>query len=122
MQTRRGRRDGPGFASVDGLITSEIVCRRGIAVATDIGWKRSFATGVRIDIGLEAQCDFATIVDRNDAIRQAFSEAEPGDVVILAGKGHETTQTVGNRVFPFDDRRVAAEILSEMGWKETRHA
>ena len=70
MQTCRGRRNGPGFASVDGLITSEIVCRRGIAVATDIGWKRSFATGVRIDIGLEAQCDFATIVDRNDSCRK----------------------------------------------------
>ncbi|MCP3981633.1 MAG: UDP-N-acetylmuramoyl-L-alanyl-D-glutamate--2,6-diaminopimelate ligase [bacterium] len=61
-------------------------------------------------------------VERDDAIRRAFSEAEAGDVVLLAGKGHETTQTVGNRVFSFDDRHVATEILREMGWKETRHA
>jgi UDP-N-acetylmuramoyl-L-alanyl-D-glutamate--2,6-diaminopimelate ligase len=33
-------------------------------------------------------------------------------VVLIAGKGHETTQTIGDRVLPFDDRRVAAELLA----------
>ena len=49
--------------------------------------------------------------DRAAAIRLAISLAEPGDVVIIAGKGHETTQTIGDEVLPFDDRAVARAIL-----------
>ncbi|HEX2117808.1 MAG TPA: UDP-N-acetylmuramoyl-L-alanyl-D-glutamate--2,6-diaminopimelate ligase, partial [Acidimicrobiales bacterium] len=52
--------------------------------------------------------------DRRAAIARALGEARPGDVVILAGKGHETTQTVGNEVVPFDDRAVAAELLGDL--------
>jgi UDP-N-acetylmuramoyl-L-alanyl-D-glutamate--2,6-diaminopimelate ligase len=50
--------------------------------------------------------------DRRAAIRLAFAEARPGDVVLIAGKGHETTQVVGHRELPFDDRAVAREELS----------
>jgi UDP-N-acetylmuramoyl-L-alanyl-D-glutamate--2,6-diaminopimelate ligase len=50
-------------------------------------------------------------VGRREAISLAFQYAQPGDVVVLAGKGHETTQTVGNEVAPFDDRAVALEFL-----------
>ncbi len=53
--------------------------------------------------------------DRRAAIALALHAARPGDVVVLAGKGHETTQVVGDQVIPFDDRAVAAEILSTMG-------
>jgi UDP-N-acetylmuramoyl-L-alanyl-D-glutamate--2,6-diaminopimelate ligase len=53
--------------------------------------------------------------DRRAAIRHALSEARPGDVVVIAGKGHETTQTIGNRSFPFDDRVVAREELEALG-------
>jgi len=49
--------------------------------------------------------------DRRAAIGLALSEAGPGDVVVIAGKGHETTQTIGARVDPFDDRVVARELL-----------
>ena len=49
--------------------------------------------------------------DRREAIARAFELAAPGDVVVLAGKGHETTQTVAGEVLPFDDRTVAKELL-----------
>jgi UDP-N-acetylmuramoyl-L-alanyl-D-glutamate--2,6-diaminopimelate ligase len=60
--------------------------------------------------------------DRDEAIRSAIGDAEPGDVVILAGKGHETTQTIGERTIPFDDRVAAARSLAERGWQGERHA
>jgi UDP-N-acetylmuramoyl-L-alanyl-D-glutamate--2,6-diaminopimelate ligase len=50
-------------------------------------------------------------IDRRAAIRRAFVEAREGDVVLIAGKGHETWQQVGGQKLPFDDRRVAAEEL-----------
>ena len=52
--------------------------------------------------------------DRRKAIRRLFSRAESGDVVILAGKGHEARQQVSGRVRPFDDRQVARAVLREM--------
>jgi UDP-N-acetylmuramoyl-L-alanyl-D-glutamate--2,6-diaminopimelate ligase len=49
--------------------------------------------------------------DRGEAIRLAVARASAGDVVVVAGKGHETTQTIGTTVLPFDDRVVAREAL-----------
>ena len=49
--------------------------------------------------------------DRRDAIAAAFALAEAGDVVVIAGKGHEQTQTIGTTVVPFDDRVVARQLL-----------
>jgi UDP-N-acetylmuramoyl-L-alanyl-D-glutamate--2,6-diaminopimelate ligase len=51
------------------------------------------------------------IVDRAEAIERAVREARPGDLVLVAGKGHETTQTIGSRVLPFDDVDVARAAL-----------
>jgi UDP-N-acetylmuramoyl-L-alanyl-D-glutamate--2,6-diaminopimelate ligase len=51
-------------------------------------------------------------LDRRAAIALAISEARPGDAVVIAGKGHETYQIIGDVKRPFDDREVAAEILS----------
>lgn len=50
--------------------------------------------------------------DRATAIAKALQIAEPGDCVLLAGKGHETDQVIGDRRLPFDDRQVARELLS----------
>jgi UDP-N-acetylmuramoyl-L-alanyl-D-glutamate--2,6-diaminopimelate ligase len=52
-----------------------------------------------------------TEVDRREAIARALAEAAAGDVVVIAGKGHETTQTVAGEKRPFDDRAVARELL-----------
>ena len=49
--------------------------------------------------------------DRRQAFAAAFQIAKAGDVVVIAGKGHETTQTIGGAVVPFDDRAVARELL-----------
>jgi UDP-N-acetylmuramoyl-L-alanyl-D-glutamate--2,6-diaminopimelate ligase len=53
--------------------------------------------------------------DRRLAIREAVLRAEPGDVVLIAGKGHETGQEVHGEVHPFDDRVVAAEEILGRG-------
>jgi UDP-N-acetylmuramoyl-L-alanyl-D-glutamate--2,6-diaminopimelate ligase len=55
-------------------------------------------------------------LDRRAAIRLALREARPGDAVVVAGKGHETGQTVGGVTTPFDDRVVVAEELESLGW------
>mgnify|MGYP002078722035 CR=1 FL=1 len=50
-------------------------------------------------------------VDRRTAIGKAIELARPGDVVLIAGKGHETTQTIGTVKHPFSDANVAREIM-----------
>jgi UDP-N-acetylmuramoyl-L-alanyl-D-glutamate--2,6-diaminopimelate ligase len=54
--------------------------------------------------------------DRAKAIRAALTEAGAGDIVILAGKGHETYQVLKDRVIHFDDREVARDVLRELGY------
>ncbi|RKY22672.1 MAG: UDP-N-acetylmuramoyl-L-alanyl-D-glutamate--2,6-diaminopimelate ligase [Planctomycetota bacterium] len=58
-----------------------------------------------------ARREAISLVDRREAIQTACREARGGDVVLVAGKGHETTQTIGEQVLPFDDRDVAREVL-----------
>jgi UDP-N-acetylmuramoyl-L-alanyl-D-glutamate--2,6-diaminopimelate ligase len=56
--------------------------------------------------------------DRARAIRRALEEAKPGDVVLLAGKGHETYQILKDRTIDFDDRETAREILRSFGYEK----
>jgi UDP-N-acetylmuramoyl-L-alanyl-D-glutamate--2,6-diaminopimelate ligase len=52
--------------------------------------------------------------DRRAAIRAALGEAQPGDVVVIAGKGHESGQQFADRTVPFDDRVVAGDELAQL--------
>ena len=61
--------------------------------------------------GIGRDCDVVVEHARERAIERAIRLAVPGDVVLIAGKGHETTQRVGNQTRPFDDRIAAAEAL-----------
>src|SRR3972149_3134789 len=58
---------------------------------------------------------YVIISDRAMAIREVLSLAQRGDVVVIAGKGHETYQILEDRTIPFDDRQVAREALRELG-------
>ncbi|RKU26027.1 UDP-N-acetylmuramoyl-L-alanyl-D-glutamate--2,6-diaminopimelate ligase [Candidatus Poribacteria bacterium] len=57
---------------------------------------------------------FICISDRRKAIQQAILKAEKNDVVVIAGKGHEDYQEINGQRFPFDDRRVASDILQHI--------
>lgn len=58
--------------------------------------------------------DFLVVPDRREAIRQAVASASAGDVVIIAGKGHETGQESAGIILPFDDRIEAADAIREV--------
>lgn len=57
---------------------------------------------------------FKCIPERHVAIQNAIFQANPGDVVVIAGKGHENYQEIHGKRYPFDDREVASKILQEL--------
>jgi UDP-N-acetylmuramoyl-L-alanyl-D-glutamate--2,6-diaminopimelate ligase len=63
--------------------------------------------------GTAAQC--VVEVDRTKAIALAIGAAQPGDIVLIAGKGHEKVQILKQGTVPFDDVEVAAQVLREHG-------
>ena len=60
---------------------------------------------------------YVEIPDRKEAIRYAITHGEPGDIVVLAGKGHEDYQEIKGVQYPMDERVLIAEILEEEGIK-----
>lgn len=67
------------------------------------------------EVGLQrVDADYSREPDRRKAIAKAFSEAGAGDIVLIAGKGHETYQQIGEERLPFDDRETARELLQEL--------
>jgi UDP-N-acetylmuramoyl-L-alanyl-D-glutamate--2,6-diaminopimelate ligase len=69
--------------------------------------QRGITADTRKDTG-----QLLTIVDRRAAIAKAVEVAKPGDLVLVAGKGHEKYQVIGNQTLPFDDVAVAREALA----------
>ncbi len=72
------------------------------------------SAGARSASAIEGQ-DFVVELDRRGAIREVLSRAQPGDVVLLAGKGHERRMLVGDRAEPWSDQEAVNDILSELG-------
>lgn len=63
--------------------------------------------------GLREGSTYEVVVDRKEAIKKAVRSARTGDIVIIAGKGHEDYQILKDRTIHFDDREVAREALKE---------
>ncbi|QDR80380.1 UDP-N-acetylmuramoyl-L-alanyl-D-glutamate--2,6-diaminopimelate ligase [Sporomusa termitida] len=73
----------------------------------EVGLKDALAAG-------HSAKSYQIIIDRRQAITQAIQLAGPQDVVLIAGKGHETYQILKDRTIDFDDRQVAREVIREM--------
>ncbi len=73
---------------------------------------REIATGAQA-MGKRLGDDFLCIADRREAIATALAHAQAGDTVLLAGKGHEQSIIIGREKQPWDDRRVARELIRE---------
>ena len=56
---------------------------------------------------------YVTIVDRKEAIKYVIDNGQPGDVIVLAGKGHEDYQEIKGEKFPMDERDIIRDILAE---------
>lgn len=64
--------------------------------------------------GMKEHADkYIVVENRKEAIGKALDVAEPGDVVLIAGKGHETVQIIGTKSYPFDERKIIEEYLDE---------
>ena len=71
-----------------------------------------------IKIGLaKTTGTYVEIIDRKDAIKYAIENGKPGDVIVLAGKGHEDYQEIKGVKYPMDERVLIEEVLVELGWK-----
>ena len=62
--------------------------------------------------GIKNKDDVIVLADRAQAIHRALDEANAGDTVVLAGKGHETVQVIGTERKPFDDMAIAKKYLA----------
>ena len=75
---------------------------------------REVEVGVREALRTRAQVDYHLVPDRREAIGMAVRLARPGDIVLIAGKGHEDYQIIGTTKFHFDDREVAREAIQQL--------
>jgi UDP-N-acetylmuramoyl-L-alanyl-D-glutamate--2,6-diaminopimelate ligase len=105
-----GDRD-PGKRPMMGAIAAEKADR---VIVTDDNPRTEDAGKIRAAI-LAAAPGAREIGDRAAAIRTAVGELKAGDVLLIAGKGHETGQIVGDRVLPFSDHEAVAAALKETG-------
>jgi UDP-N-acetylmuramoyl-L-alanyl-D-glutamate--2,6-diaminopimelate ligase len=100
-----GDRD-PGKRPVMGEVATRLANR---AYVTDDNPRTEPASEIRRTI-LAAASGAIEIGDRREAIATAIAELAPGDLLVIAGKGHETSQIVGTETYPFDDVEIAREF------------
>ena len=101
-----GNRD-PGKRPMMGTIAAEKADK---VIVTDDNPRNEDAGAIRAAI-MAAAPGAIEIGDRGEAIRRAIAELESGDVLVVAGKGHEAGQIVGDRVLPFSDHEAVAAAL-----------
>jgi len=82
-------------------------------IVTDDNPRSEDAAAIRAAILAQAP-GAVEIGDRREAIRSAIAALRPGDVLLIAGKGHETGQIIGDRVVPFSDHEAVAAALKEL--------
>ena len=82
-----------------------------IVIVTDDNPRSEDPAAIRRDV-LAGAPDATEVPGRRDAIAAAIAQAGPDDIILLAGKGHEQGQIVGDRVLPFDDVTVARECAA----------
>jgi UDP-N-acetylmuramoyl-L-alanyl-D-glutamate--2,6-diaminopimelate ligase len=85
--------------------------RSDIVIVTDDNPRSEDPARIRADI-LSGAPDATEVPGRREAIAEAIRIARSGDIVLVAGKGHETGQIIGDRVLPFDDALVARECAA----------
>jgi UDP-N-acetylmuramoyl-L-alanyl-D-glutamate--2,6-diaminopimelate ligase len=89
--------------------------RSDLAIVTSDNPRSEDPVAIIEDVLQGAGVDVEIDPDRRSAISRALSVAEPGDVVVIAGKGHEQGQEIAGTVHPFDDRAVVRELLAAHG-------
>jgi len=82
-------------------------------IVTDDNPRSEDAATIRAAV-IAAARGAAEIGDRREAIRRAITDLRSGDVLLIAGKGHETGQIIGDRVLPFSDHEAVAKVLKEL--------
>ncbi|WP_456237800.1 UDP-N-acetylmuramoyl-L-alanyl-D-glutamate--2,6-diaminopimelate ligase [Nocardioides anomalus] len=106
-----GDRD-PGKRPIMGEIAARLA---DVVVVTDDNPRSEDPAAIRAAVLAGARAGTAEVLeegDRRAAIAAALDRARPGDIVVVAGKGHETGQEVGDVVHPFDDRAVVRDLLT----------
>jgi UDP-N-acetylmuramoyl-L-alanyl-D-glutamate--2,6-diaminopimelate ligase len=68
--------------------------------------------GMKLGITADRQHKVMTIIDRREAIRAASHLAKAGDIILIAGKGHEKYQEIKGKRYPFDDKKILEEMFS----------
>jgi UDP-N-acetylmuramoyl-L-alanyl-D-glutamate--2,6-diaminopimelate ligase len=112
-----GRRYGVGRAAAEGA---------DFAVFTNEDPRSEDPAAIVREIGRHAEGagrvrgrDFVEIEDRREAIAEALRRATAGDIVVVAGKGHEKSIVYGSEARPWDDRDVTREELAKLGYSAT---
>ncbi len=98
------------------LMGAVAVRRSDLAIVTSDNPRSEDPLAIIQDVLQGTGTDVEIDPDRGSAIRRAVAVAAPGDVVVIAGKGHEQGQEIAGVVSPFDDRAVAREALRESGY------